>query len=117
MQQETMQGLSSSTVTASGSSGVYGTNCSKNRHSKLMKKNFTVSTFDRQCLWNQCLQSLSALGNLNVQRESKYKVRAGWLFKGGDKGLDASSERSESANEDLLIFFFQLDLATRVQVG
>ncbi|MCF8706257.1 heat shock protein HspQ [Corynebacterium sp. MC-25] len=29
--------------------------------------------------------------------------------------MDASSERSESANEDILIFFFQLDLATRVQ--
>lgn len=75
-----------------------------------------VSSFDRQCLWNRCMQSLSAFGNLKVERECKFKVRAGWLFKGGDKGLDASSERSEGANEDLLFFFFQLDLATRVQV-
>lgn len=44
------------------------------------------------------------------------RVEAGWLFKGGDQGMEASSERSESANEDILIFFFQLDLATRVQV-
>lgn len=44
------------------------------------------------------------------------RVEAGWLFKGGDPGLDATSEQSESANEDILIFFFQLDLATRVQV-
>lgn len=29
--------------------------------------------------------------------------------------MDASSERSESANEDILIFFFQLDLSTQVQ--
>ncbi|KAF3943492.1 hypothetical protein CMV_029959 [Castanea mollissima] len=42
-------------------------------------------------------------------------VEAGWLFKGGGQGLEASCERSESANEDILIFFFQLDLATRVQ--
>lgn len=45
------------------------------------------------------------------------RVEAGWLFKGGDQELDASSEKSETANEDILIFFFQLDLATRVQVG
>lgn len=31
--------------------------------------------------------------------------------------MDANSERSESANEDILIFFFQLDLQTRIQVG
>ncbi|CAA6657454.1 unnamed protein product [Spirodela intermedia] len=29
--------------------------------------------------------------------------------------MDANSERSESANEDILIFFFQLDLQTRIQ--
>ncbi|XP_031400491.1 LOW QUALITY PROTEIN: clp protease adapter protein ClpF, chloroplastic [Punica granatum] len=110
-----MQGLSSSTVTASGGSGVYGTNSSTSRHFKPTKSSFMVSTFDRQCLWNQCVQRLSSFGNPNVQRQNKFKVRAGWLFKGGDKGLDASSERSESANEDILIFFFQLDLATRVQ--
>lgn len=49
-------------------------------------------------------------------RPMNMRVEAGWLFKGGDPGLDATSERSESANEDILIFFFQLDLATRVQV-
>lgn len=32
------------------------------------------------------------------------------------KEMDASSERGESSNEDILIFFFQLHLATRVQV-
>lgn len=44
------------------------------------------------------------------------RVEARWPFQGGDQGLDPNSERSESANEDILIFFFQLDLATRVQV-
>ncbi|KAK1273910.1 hypothetical protein QJS04_geneDACA007924 [Acorus gramineus] len=47
-------------------------------------------------------------------------VHATWLFKGGGgggegRGIDAGSERSESANEDILIFFFQLDLQTRIQ--
>jgi len=38
------------------------------------------------------------------------------MFRGGEQELDASVEQSESANEDILMFFFQLDLATRVQV-
>lgn len=48
-------------------------------------------------------------------RRRELKTRAAWLFNGNDKGMEANSERSESANEDILIFFFQLDLATRVQ--
>lgn len=44
-------------------------------------------------------------------------VKATWLFSGNneEKKSDASIERSEAANEDIVIFFFQLDLATRVQ--
>lgn len=50
-------------------------------------------------------------------RQRNLRVEAGWLFKGGgEQGPDASSEHSENANEDILFFFFQLDLATRVQV-
>lgn len=49
-------------------------------------------------------------------KQRNMRVEAGWLFKRGDQGLNASSEQSETANEDILIFFFQLDLATRVQV-
>lgn len=49
-------------------------------------------------------------------KQRNVRVEAGWLFKRGDQGLNASSEQSEAANEDILIFFFQLDLATRVQV-
>lgn len=52
------------------------------------------------------------------QRNMLSRVDARWPFQGGgEQGLDPSSERSESANEDILIFFFQLDLATRVQVS
>ena len=57
------------------------------------------------------------MGNPNTLKRRNLRVEAGWLFnKGGEQELDASSERSENANEDILIFFFQLDLATRVQV-
>uniref|UniRef100_A0A1J3JRX4 F-box only protein 21 n=1 Tax=Noccaea caerulescens TaxID=107243 RepID=A0A1J3JRX4_NOCCA len=50
-----------------------------------------------------------------LKQRNLLKVEARWPFQESDQGLDASSERSESANEDILIFFFQLDLATRVQ--
>jgi len=49
------------------------------------------------------------------------RTNARWLF-GGDgrnsdsnKNANARLERSESANEDILIFYFQLDLQTRIQ--
>lgn len=53
----------------------------------------------------------------SIKQRNLLKVEARWPFQESDQGLDASSERSESANEDILIFFFQLDLATRVQVS
>jgi len=53
----------------------------------------------------------------SLKQRNLLRVEARWPFQGGgEQGLDPSSERSESANEDILIFFFQLDLATRVQV-
>lgn len=54
----------------------------------------------------------------SIKQRNLLRVEARWPFQGGggEQGLDPSSERSESANEDILIFFFQLDLATRVQV-
>ncbi|CAH8266610.1 unnamed protein product [Arabidopsis lyrata] len=53
----------------------------------------------------------------SIKQRNLLRVEARWPFQGGggEQGLDPSSERSESANEDILIFFFQLDLATRVQ--
>ncbi|XP_073059342.1 clp protease adapter protein ClpF, chloroplastic [Primulina eburnea] len=59
----------------------------------------------------------SYLGAFDIPRPGSWRVEAGWLFKGGDKGanLDASCEQSEIANEDILMFFFEIDLATRVQ--
>lgn len=59
--------------------------------------------------------SQSLTGRLYKPSPRNVKVGAGWLFSGGNKGLDASSEQSQSANEDILVFFLQLDLATRAQ--
>ncbi|KAJ3696166.1 hypothetical protein LUZ60_001543 [Juncus effusus] len=44
-------------------------------------------------------------------------VKEAWQFFGGqnDKSTEGSIEKSEAANEDILLFFFQLDLETRVQ--
>lgn len=43
------------------------------------------------------------------------KTNARWLFGGDGRSNDARLERSESANEDILIFYFQMDLQTRIQ--
>ncbi|XP_021910291.1 clp protease adapter protein ClpF, chloroplastic isoform X1 [Carica papaya] len=105
------QSLSLSAVTISGDgSGAHGS--SWRRHFKLKKKTHILSGFDGQCFSHQCF---SVRGHPNLLRGRNLRVEAGWLFKGGEERLCASSERSESANEDILIFFFQLDLATRVQ--
>ncbi|KAK3162030.1 hypothetical protein QOZ80_1BG0084380 [Eleusine coracana subsp. coracana] len=43
------------------------------------------------------------------------KTNARWLFGGEGSTNDARIERSEAANEDILIFYFQMDLQTRIQ--
>lgn len=111
-----MQGLSVSTLSASGNAGVYGSTALWGRHFQLIRKTHIPSGSERDFLWHHCAQKLFLTGQLVNQIQRNFRVEAGWLFKGGNQGLDASSERSESANEDILIFFFQLDLATRVQV-
>lgn len=112
-----VQGLSLTTLTTSGNSGIYGSIPSWREHYRLMKKVRIASATDRNYILHQYMQKLFLTGNSNILRPRNLRVEAGWLFKGGGQGLDASSERSESANEDILIFFFQLDLATRVQVS
>ncbi|KAM2330380.1 clp protease adapter protein ClpF, chloroplastic-like isoform X2 [Malus sylvestris] len=109
------QGLSLSALTASCNGGVCGSMPSWRRHFKLMSKTRISTGVERCGIWHLCRQSLFLRGNTDVVRQRNMRVEAGWLFKGGDQGLNASSEQSESANEDILIFFFQLDLATRVQ--
>lgn len=113
-----VQGASLTCLTASGNGGVYGLIIPLwRRHSKLPRKNPVASGFESQCPLHLCPQGLHFRGNPNTLKRRNLRVEAGWLFnKGGEQELDASSERSENANEDILIFFFQLDLATRVQV-
>ncbi|XP_048135204.1 clp protease adapter protein ClpF, chloroplastic isoform X3 [Rhodamnia argentea] len=110
-----MLALSLSPATASAKGGAYATDSSWRRQFDLTKRTFAASGSDGQSRQCRCMQSFPFSDNLIGTSQRKVAVRAGWLFKGGEKGLDASAEQSESANEDILMFFFQLDLATRVQ--
>lgn len=81
---------------------------------RLLNRRYVSSLSEGLDLWRQYglrLQSANSSRSKGLGR-----VRATWLFRGNDKGMDANLERSETANEDILIFFFQLDLETRIQV-
>ncbi|KAK3042345.1 hypothetical protein RJ639_002391 [Escallonia herrerae] len=110
-----VQGMSVSTLTTSRNNNFYGSTHLRRRHFGLMRKSHRILGVERHCLWHDSLQSICLIGRRDLPRQRNMKVEAGWLFKGGDQELDPSSERSDSANEDVLIFFYQLDLATRVQ--
>ncbi|KAI3429187.1 YccV-like domain-containing protein [Psidium guajava] len=112
-----MLSMSLSPATASAKSGACATDSSWRRQFDLTKRTSAGSGSDRQSRQCWCMRSFPFpfSAKLVGTRQRKVAVRAGWLFKGGEKGLDASAEQSESANEDILMFFFQLDLATRVQ--
>ncbi|KAI3501484.1 hypothetical protein L1887_29353 [Cichorium endivia] len=71
---------------------------------------------EKRFLSHQCVQTYPFTAPSNIFGQRNTRFEAGWLFKGGsEQGSDASLEHSESANEDILIFFYQLDLAARVQ--
>lgn len=93
---------------------------SKRSSSQVRESNFVLGA-SRSCLcaYNGRGASFgSGGGPCRKYPSSGLRVQAGWLFRGNDKGseLDSSCEQSERANEDILMFFFELDLATRVQV-
>ncbi|XP_030505593.2 clp protease adapter protein ClpF, chloroplastic isoform X1 [Cannabis sativa] len=114
-----LQNLSlSAVVTSHGNgNGVFGS-WRRKKHFNLTTKTHIIT--HSLLLWKLQTTFLNPNPNPNLSSR-KYnnnnRVEAGWLFKGvgGGDGLDATSERSENANEDILVFFFQLDLATRVQ--
>ncbi|OVA11934.1 UVR domain [Macleaya cordata] len=110
-----VNGMSASILTVSRNNGIYGSNTLCRSDSKLMNNTQIHSWTERQCLSPKRILSLFMSGKPNRLRKRGLKVEAGWLFSGDGQKMEASSERSESANEDVLIFFFQLDLATRVQ--
>lgn len=111
-----VQDLSLSTLSSTRSIGIYESTSSIRRQFKLVQKTHMLSGIGRQRLWHHCARRSLYTCDPHKLRQRNLKVEAGWLFGGSDDELDASSERSESANEDILIFFYQLDLATRVQV-
>lgn len=110
-----VQVISASTLTTSGSNSWCGSTHLFGKHLRLTKQIHGIFQDGRPCLWYQGAQRLPFIGPSDLSRDRNLKVEAGWIFKRRDQGLDASSEQSENANEDILIFFFQLDLATQLQ--
>lgn len=105
-----VQVVSLSTLATCGNSRLCGSSPSWMAPFEPYKRSQITSSNGRHLVWNNSVQSLF------LTRHSDFRAEAAWMFRGGEQGLDASSEHSESANEDILMFFFQLDLATRVQV-
>ncbi|XP_061369719.1 clp protease adapter protein ClpF, chloroplastic [Gastrolobium bilobum] len=110
-----VQGVTLSTLATCGKSRFCGSSPSWMEPFEPFKRSKITSITGRHLVWNHCVQSLFLIGYPYVARHSDFKAEAAWMFRGGEQGLDASAEHSESANEDILMFFFQLDLATRVQ--
>ncbi|KAJ1389821.1 UVR domain [Sesbania bispinosa] len=110
-----VQGVSLSTLATCGKSRFYGPSPSWMAPFEPFKRSHITSATGKHLIWNQCVQSLFLIGYRYGSRHSDFKAEAAWMFRGGERGSDASAEHSESANEDILMFFFQLDLATRVQ--
>ncbi|CAA7039648.1 unnamed protein product [Microthlaspi erraticum] len=109
-----VQSQSLSTLTICGSVQVYRNRLNSVKASGFISDRCASCQFLRR---SPSSSSSSSLGRLwkSLKQRNLLKVEARWPFQESDQGLDPSSERSESANEDILIFFFQLDLATRVQ--
>ncbi|MQM00389.1 hypothetical protein Taro_033119 [Colocasia esculenta] len=109
-----MQGASVSSLAASGNGGNCGATAIWSRGSKFPNKTSMNSWAGGLPLWPPCALKLFITRSHGCKR-SRFSIKAAWLFNQSDRGVDANSERSESANEDILIFFFQLDLQTRIQ--
>ncbi|TMW95828.1 hypothetical protein EJD97_008286 [Solanum chilense] len=108
-----VQSVSMSTLATSRYCGFCGSTCLRRQFGQV--KETTIGFGGSQFVWNDRQKNLSFATNIDMLKPRNLRVQAGWLFKGGDKSSEASIERSENANEDILMFFFQLDLATRVQ--
>ncbi|KAH0671667.1 hypothetical protein KY285_025287 [Solanum tuberosum] len=108
-----VQSMSMSTLATSRYCGVCGSTCLRRQFGRI--KETAIGFRESQFVWNDRRKSLSFATHIDMLKPRNLRVQAGWLFKGGDQSSEASIERSENANEDILMFFFQLDLATRVQ--
>ncbi|XP_076953457.1 clp protease adapter protein ClpF, chloroplastic-like [Bidens hawaiensis] len=107
--------MSVTTITSSTNSSVCGSANASRRHLRQRRSHdHLLFGTEKRFISHQCVQNHS----YSISGQRNTRAEAGWFFRGGSEGdqrSDASSERSESANEDILIFFYQLDLATRVQ--
>ncbi|GKB64606.1 hypothetical protein Tco_0920792, partial [Tanacetum coccineum] len=108
--------MSVTTITASSTNSSVCGSANGSRIRLSLRRSHLVFGSDKRFLSHQSVQNVSfgSPPDVSVQRDTR--VEAGWLFRGGgEQSSEASVERSESANEDILIFYYQLDLATRVQ--
>uniref|UniRef100_A0A0D9X4D4 Hemimethylated DNA-binding domain-containing protein n=2 Tax=Leersia perrieri TaxID=77586 RepID=A0A0D9X4D4_9ORYZ len=65
--------------------------------------------------WRWCVKKLNMRTNTR-KMGATVRTNARWLFGGdGRSSTNARLERSEAANEDILIFYFQLDVQTQIQ--
>lgn len=113
-----IDGMLTNTVVTPRCIAVCGSNEDWRRYLRQAREAPMVLGAGRPCLYSFGGRIASFAGLCNISRPRSLRVQAGWLFKGHDRGSesDASCEHSESVNEDILMFFFELDLATRVQV-
>ncbi|CDP00396.1 unnamed protein product [Coffea canephora] len=110
-----VQSMPASTLATSRYGGCFGSFPVWRKPFGLMKESQMSFGVEKQNLWHHFSQSLLFIGQSDLGGCRNVRVNVGWPFKGNNQGLNAASERSDSANEDILMFFFQLDLATRVQ--
>nr|XP_027097959.1 clp protease adapter protein ClpF, chloroplastic-like isoform X2 [Coffea arabica] len=110
-----VQSMPASTLAISRYGGCFGSFPVWRKPFGLMKESQMSFGVGKQNLWHHFSQSLLFIGQSDLGGCRNVRVNVGWPFKGNNQGLNAASERSDSANEDILMFFFQLDLATRVQ--
>ncbi|PKA61017.1 hypothetical protein AXF42_Ash020825 [Apostasia shenzhenica] len=108
-----MQGVSVSTLSSAANGGSFRTVTLRRGDMKILNRSCIYSFVRGSRFWRQCMQRLySTKGN---RKSTGSKISGAWLFKGNGKEMDANIERSEAANEEILMFFFQLDLETRIQ--
>ncbi|XP_026434026.1 clp protease adapter protein ClpF, chloroplastic-like isoform X2 [Papaver somniferum] len=114
-----VNGMSESILMVSRNSGIYQSNslCRSRSDSNLMNNTQLYAGLGRQCIWPKDISRLFLTSQPKRPRQRSLKAEAGWFGRESRDGkkMGAISERSETANEDILIFFFQLDLATRAQ--
>lgn len=109
-----MQGASISSMAASANGGTCGVVALLSSDVRLYNWISRSSSIERPCFWSRGVLRLFSTRSSRTKRAGS-SIQATWGFRGDGKDRDASVERSESANEDIVLFFFQLDLQTQIQ--